>query len=188
MKVTLKKAQVLVDQLRAELKEIGYNRAIQLGPITDRASLEARANDLTNKYRDTVLKRLAIIDSINTLRMSIANANSNSGAQQLITQIAGLESEVRELKDALVCTVASPTMIDEALATSRSIEATGQRYGASGVTLYALTENHKEEITAHLTNTKRTLSDLKDRLAYTNMNNTVELTTEIAVLESLGLI
>jgi hypothetical protein len=188
MKVTLKKAQVLVDQLRAELKELGYVRTLQLGPITDRASLEARATDLSNRYRDTVTKRLAIVDAINTLRMSIANANTSSGAQSLVTQIAGLESEARELKDALACTVVAPTMIEEALSMSRSIEATGQRYGASGISLAALTEQHQAELTVRLTNTKRTLSDLKDRLAYANMHNTVELTTEVGVLESLGLI
>ena len=184
MKINLRKAQNLQNQLRSEISETRICTDLQ---FTEFESAESQIEEL----RTNVFERIARLDRMtNTLysiRASVGSANDSSGINNLLTKLNALQDQIRYYEDTVNSSERKKVNVIEArLAKMREADRDSILGGPhSGV----LTSEDFDYLKRELSKLREKKQNIQDKVAELNIATTIDLETQdVELLSELGII
>jgi hypothetical protein len=191
MRINLRKASALVNEVRNAAKEINVEATHALNIYDDsyaRVLVEARAR-LINDFN----RRTRLDQAVATLRAEIGRANAQSGISDMLAEDAYLESLEGRLRAVAAATVRddAPTVERQVQAKRASAEKSERSlYGFDGqLKLSVLAQGDIDDFNTKLKAIRKQRRELKDRTVELNVRTEFEVPSDVeSVLREEGLI
>lgn len=189
MKVTLRHAAVLQDEIRNKLKTTELVTRVQVSEFT--ASLEDVISEGVLKSSKVLSERTALQEALYSIRASVAAANNTAGVNGKLAELALVESKMRDME--VLTKAPARGNLDEMrarLEKLRNQDTNAYAYGHQSPIMVGVHSQERLDLFAtELANLKRAVRGIKDTLMELNFSHHIELSeSTVATLKAANII
>lgn len=189
MKVTLRKANALQAELNNTLRALEVETAVSVSEFQDPETVIAEAH---TKMQVTLSRRLALVKAIYDIRGLVGTANSASGIDAKLTQVAFIQKQLELLLPLSI----RPLRVESAVLAGRLDKVRNRkedtRYslmGSEDVSTPILTQTDVDAFVSGIKTLKKQKQALQDEVLELNVRTEIELTADTeATLRNEGLV
>ena len=183
MKISLRKAKVVQANILEMMESLRYVLSVEINAFQDTHALIQQA------YTETMAtdkRRNELTVAIYEIRDLVGAANSSSGIDALLTQLAFIDRRIRQINDlANAAEILPPEIlagrIERAKSAKEDYSYRSSNESATGI----FTREQLQQFKAEITRLKRQRQRLNDRLLHLNMTTEITLKDEtVALLKS----
>ena len=169
MKVSLRKANTIINTLQEEFKEIKFETTVKLSEFTDPAVTLAEAEA---KLSAAIEKKTALLHKIYALRAAVGSVNESSGVNTTLTNLAMCVKAIEMIQE-----LGSTVMIPMAEIQGRleKLKAAEPSYYAKEVESSVLRKADIDNIAVEMASLKKKKQELQDQLLHLNVTTHVEI-------------
>jgi len=187
MKINLRKASILINQLQAAISTPAQTTSVRY--LKDAELFKNTVNTFVDDYYDKVTQVFKVISTLYWLRTEVASQNSKKGINDLLTQVAEINTQEKALSSPKINNWGMPSSsisIDEIEAWLKSIE--GSENPLSVVSVDLVSKTHKDDTLQAVSALKKKRNALNEEISKKNLGTFIEIPEDhLTVLSSLDL-